>query len=257
MPATLVAPPARLHRPHRRRPYLTYISLYLPTSPYISLHLPTSTYISQYLQALGAEAGARLAAAVGASSIREIDLDGEVLQLDVLRGEEAAEHIDLEATRLEPIASAVVAACLRANRVASSLRVRTRDLSLTSCATLAEAVRGHPSLTSVDLDGAALPVHQLSGLSPAASLALQARGLGPNSALLVATCMRANTALRSLDLSCNELGPHGAASLGEALRGNTVLTTLRLASNGLGREGGIALASNLPSSPLTLSLTLT
>ena len=86
---------------------------------------------------------------------------------------------------------------------------------------------------------------------------LQARGLGPNSALLVATCMRANTALRFLDLSCNELGPHGAASLGEALQGNTVLTTLRLASNGLGREGGIALASNLPSSPLTLSLTLT
>ena len=69
--------------------------------------------------------------------------------------------------------------------------------------------------------------------------------------------MRANTALRSLDLSCNELGPHGAASLGEALRGNAALTTLRLASNGLGREGGIALASHLPSSPLTLSLTLT
>ena len=127
------------------------------------------------LQALGAEAGARLAAAVGASSIREIDLDGDVLQLDVLRGEEAAEHIELETARLGSIASAVVAACLGANRLASSLRVRTRDLSLTSCATLAEAVRGHPSLTSVELDGAALPVHQLSGLSPAASLALQAR----------------------------------------------------------------------------------
>ena len=69
--------------------------------------------------------------------------------------------------------------------------------------------------------------------------------------------MRANTALRSLDLAGNELGPHGAASLGEALRGNAALTTLRLASNGLGREGGIALASHLPSSPLTLSLTLT
>ena len=82
---------------------------------------------------------------MGASSIREIELDGDVLQLDVLRGEEAAEHIDLETARLEPIASAVVAACLGANRVASSLRVRTRDLGLTSCATLAEAVRGHPS----------------------------------------------------------------------------------------------------------------
>ena len=38
-------------------------------------------------------------------------------------------------------------------------------------------VRGHPSLTSVDLDGAALPVHQLSGLKRAASVALQARVL--------------------------------------------------------------------------------
>ena len=85
---------------------------------------------------------------------------------------------------------------------------------------------------------------------------LQARGLGPNSALLVATCMRANTALRFLDLSCNELGPHGAASLGEALQGNTVLTTLRLASNGLGREGGIALAEGLRSNHALATLDL-
>ena len=63
---------------------------------------------------------------MGASSIREIELDGDVLQLDVLRGEEAAEHIDLEAARLEPTAAAVVAACLGANRLVLGLGLGLR-----------------------------------------------------------------------------------------------------------------------------------
>ena len=141
--------------------------------------------------------------------------------------------------------------------MATSLRVRSHDLSLASCAALAEAVRRHPSLTSVDVDGAAVRVDELSGVRRTASVALQARGLGPNSALVICACMRGNAALRSLDISCNELGPHGGAALGEALRGNAGLTALRLGENFLGREGGIALALGLENNGALSTLDLT
>ena len=93
------------------------------------------------------------------------------------------------------------------------------------------------SLTQVKLDGFALPIKQLKGTEPVASLDFRFRGLGVASAVVIASLIQGNASLTSLDLSLNWVGPELGVVMAEALKANASLTLLDVSSNYLGEEG--------------------
>ena len=111
-------------------------------------------------------------------------------------------------------------------------------------------------MTSIRLDGYALPVKQLKGTEPVQTLDLSSKGLGSVSGIVIAKLIEFNTALTNLDLSSNQLcgrdrlgagkyDASGITAIAEALRVNTALTDLSLGGNHIGAEGANAIAEML------------
>jgi hypothetical protein len=90
----------------------------------------------------------------------------------------------------------------------------------------------------VNLDGYALPIKKLKGTEPVESLDLSRKGLGVASAIVIASLIGVNGALKSIDLSSNQLTNYsedmmGIKELAAALGANGVLTSVNLSNNQL------------------------
>ena len=84
----------------------------------------------------------------------------------------------------------------------------------------------------VNLDGYALPIKKLKGTEPVESLDLSRKGLGVASAIVIASLIGVNGALKSIDLSSNQLTNYskdmmGINELAAALGANGALTNLK------------------------------
>ena len=90
----------------------------------------------------------------------------------------------------------------------------------------------------MNLDGYALPIKKLKGTEPVESLDLSRKGLGVASAIVIASLIGVNGALKSIDLSSNQLTNYsedmmGIKELAAALGANGVLTSIDLSNNQL------------------------
>jgi Ran GTPase-activating protein (RanGAP) involved in mRNA processing and transport len=72
------------------------------------------------------------------------------------------------------------------------------DLDANAARVVAEYVRVSDSLTEVNLDGFKLPVKKLKGTEPVERLDLSGRGLGVDSAVVIASLINLNVILKSL-----------------------------------------------------------
>ena len=123
-----------------------------------------------------------------------------------------------------------------------------------------------PNLTSLDADGSALPIKQLTGADPTAAIDLSQQPLGELSATIIGNLVQGNTALERLnlegielnvqqlrgnapvetvDLSKRRLGVFSTIVIGHLLAVNTSLITLNLFNNGINDHGAKAIADAL------------
>ena len=73
----------------------------------------------------------------------------------------------------------------------------------------------------MNLDGFALPIKKLKGTDPVESLDFHGKGLGPASAVVIASLIGDNASVTSIDLSGNNEGEEGMQALGEGLLAST------------------------------------
>ena len=121
-------------------------------------------------------------------------------------------------------------------------------------------------LKSLDADGSALPIKQLTGADPIAAIDLSQQRLGELSATIIGNLVQGNTALETLnlegielnvsqlrgsvpvetvDLSKRRLGVYSTIVIGHLLAVNTRLITLNLFDNGISDQGAKAIADAL------------
>ena len=86
---------------------------------------------------------------------------------------------------------------------------------------LADALKVTASLTELNLDGYALPIKQLKGTEPVASLDFRNKGLGVPSAIVIASLIGDNASMTWLDVRHNLIGEEGKAALHEAIEGRS------------------------------------
>ena len=123
-----------------------------------------------------------------------------------------------------------------------------------------------PNLRSLDADGSALPIMQLTGADPTAAIDLSQQRLGELSATIIGNLVQDNTALERLNLegielnvqqlrgsapvetvhlSKRRLGVLSTIVIGHLLAVNTALITLDLFDNGISDHGAKAIADAL------------
>ena len=78
---------------------------------------------------------------------------------------------------------------------------------------------GSEVLTKLDLDGHELDLPKLRGTDPVTSLDLPGEGLGPASAIVIASLIAGNEVLKSIDLRVNNLGDEGEEAIRDAVSG--------------------------------------
>jgi Ran GTPase-activating protein (RanGAP) involved in mRNA processing and transport len=113
------------------------------------------------------------------------------------------------------------------------LNLSENKISVDGVRPLATAVKAHPALTALDLDGFELPIKQLKGTD---SVDLSIKGLGGKSTIVIGACIEVNRVLTSLNLWSNHIGDEGARAIGDALRVNGALTFLDVGHNSLNED---------------------
>ena len=143
----------------------------------------------------------------------------------------------LAATGLDSTAASYFATALRENTVLQSLDLSNNPLlSAEGITSIAEACRTHPSLVSIKVDGAALPLAQLRGAKGTEpTLDVTDWGLGHLSGCMIGIVARSNRMLVSLNLKSNLIGADGLKNVVSGL-GEAPLKVLDLTRNGLGGE---------------------
>jgi hypothetical protein len=116
----------------------------------------------------------------------------------------------------------------------------------------AQLASSHCTLTSINLDGFALPVKKLRGgvttddTKPPDTISLQKKRLGPLSGIVIGALVRHNSSLAQLNLSGNALGVAGITALAEATAANTALQQVDVRNNKLDDKGKAAVRSVAP-----------
>ena len=134
-------------------------------------------------------------------------------------------------------------------------------LDLSGCTALAEEVPHLLSfalsagaliqLASLNLDGTPLPVKELSGAVPKASLDFSSKHLAVASGLVIAALIGSNASLTHLSCASNTLRDEGVYAIAVAIRDNrqSQLATLELQHTRFGVQSALALAEALTSTP--------
>jgi hypothetical protein len=135
---------------------------------------------------------------------------------------------------------------IKENTVLEYLDISGNPVGAAGIAEIAEAVRTHPALQFFKVDGAALPVRQVLGLTNLVGDAAGVKGseggiklqmadwgLGPLSGQAIGIIAKESTSITDLDLKNNALGAHGATALVNGL-GAAPIKLLDLTRSGVG-----------------------
>lgn len=191
------------------------------------------------------EAGARAIAealTTSASTMATVAIDGAPLPIRELRGTKAVRTLRLERMELGPLSAVVIATLVQANASLTSLSVAENRLGAAGAVAVTRALRfskvttldlssneltgdsaqdiasqleaSHSSLTSINVDGFALPIKKLRGIvgeeaKPVDAINLQKKKIGTLSGVLIGNMVRTNPTLTSLNLSGNSIGGVG------------------------------------------------
>ena len=104
---------------------------------------------------------------------------------------------------------------LKSNNTLKELELRGCMIGAEGGTALASAL-GMAVLSSITLDGEALPVKKLKGTEPVETLDLSGQGLGVLSAIVIAKLIEFNAVLNKLVLSLNNIKDEGAVHLASA-----------------------------------------
>ncbi|KAF9917864.1 hypothetical protein BX616_011059 [Lobosporangium transversale] len=88
------------------------------------------------------------------------------------------------------------------------------------------------------------------------TLNLRGKSIGDEGALALSEALKTNRTLTTLDLGSNRIRKEGALALSEALKANTTLTTLNMRKNPIGNEGALALSEALKTNTTLTALYL-
>ena len=104
-------------------------------------------------------------------------------------------HLHLGECKLGPRAVHAIASCLAGNELPmlQCLNLRNNNIGAVGAKSLAEALKGNSAMITINLDGFALPVKQLKGTEPVASLDFSSKRLGVASAIVIAKLIEFNS----------------------------------------------------------------
>jgi len=146
-------------------------------------------------------------------------------------------RLNLAGTDLNDEAASNFAIALKENKTLESLDLSDNaDIGADGVKSVASAVRNHPKLTSVKVDGLALPVSLLRGAAGAdSSLDVADWGLGEMSGHMIGTLLLSNRQLLNFNLKNNALGAKGITAI-VAGCGDSPLKALDATRTGLSGE---------------------
>jgi len=191
----------------------------------------------------GAKALADALAPAPASSLSTVSLDGAPLPVRPLRGTEAVRTLRLDKRHLGPLSAVFLAGLVRVNPTLTALSLAENALGPSGAAAVVSAMRGNrcvtldlcsndlgaagakavgtqlaeapSSLTSLNLDGFALPVRKLRG------------------GIAISCLLVKNGHLTAINLAGNALGVLGATAIAAATAANTTLQHVDVRNNKL------------------------
>ncbi|KJE95187.1 hypothetical protein CAOG_05665 [Capsaspora owczarzaki ATCC 30864] len=133
-----------------------------------------------------------------------------------------------------------------------SLDYENEDIGDDLVAALAEALKGHPAVTSLNLSSNEIGIYGACSIGEAlhennvlTKLNMGHNQIGAPGAKAIAGGLKSNRTLQALLLEECDLGNNGAQTLASALKVNTSLTRLDLRFNGIGDSGASAIARSL------------
>ena len=163
------------------------------------------------------------------------DVPASVLMLlaGVVKFNTSLRTLILKGTGFDDAAAGYLSTSLLENKVLEHLDISDNPVDAEGVAEIAAAVRMHPALETVKVDGHELPVVQLRGMNSAeTSLDVADWGLGHLSGFMIGAITRRNGTLMEMNLRNNALR-HGAAAVVEGL-GEAPLRALDLTRNSIG-----------------------
>ncbi|KAK3274479.1 hypothetical protein CYMTET_17331 [Cymbomonas tetramitiformis] len=172
------------------------------------------------------EDGARaIAGAVSACvTLAHLQLSGELVPINVLKGKTNQQALDLDSKGFQLMDLMVIGRLLETNASLTRLSLRSNRLSADSAIVLANALKANTTLQALDIsDGE----------------------IGDRGMAAIAAALERNRALTALHATSNIINLQGSQAIAKALKTNCVLTKLVMAGNNLGSDGAAALAGAL------------
>ena len=159
-----------------------------------------------------------------------------LLLAGVVKFNSSLSRLTLVNTGLNRPAASSFATALLENKALEHLDLSQNPIGAEGVAEIAHAVRTHPSLTSIKIDGTPLPIVQLLGSKPSdTGLDLTDWSLGPLSGNAIGILLLSNRVLLNLNLKFNALGANGVTATVEGC-GDAPLKAIDLTRTGLGGE---------------------
>ena len=182
------------------------------------------------------EAMAARAKAAAANSGQASTSPVILLLAGVVKFNSSLRTLKLTDTGLDTTAAGYFATAMQVNQALEHLDLSGNPIGAQGIAEIAEATRAHPSLVSMKVDGAALPLAQIRGAKGAEpSLDLADWGLRELSGHAIGTFAKNNRSLLSVNLKANPLGALGLTAVVNGL-GDAPLKAIDMTRTGLGGE---------------------
>ena len=149
--------------------------------------------------------------------------------------------LDLAGNGLGLEGACALAESLEENHSLQHLDMSENWLGGDGCRALASALSINTTLRSITLElGNPIPVQQLKGIEPVATLNLSGQALSFPSAVVISKLVQDNAVLKELDLARNTFTAESAQVIAEMITANTILRQLDLSANhicGLNKYG--------------------
>eukprot|EP00808_Paulinella_micropora_P020740 g14005.t1 len=202
------------------------------------------------------------------------------------------DELKLLRNNIGPAGAKAIADMLKVNQTLSRLNLRANQIDDDGAFAIGEALKDRPSACSVDLrcnnlsvaSGPVLaavakqrkfPEYRFNEISfrffprilygiPFRSLRenkiteldLDAKGLGPAEAAVLAELLKVNRAVQTLNIGANNIGAKGAELIAQAVKVNETLQTLSIVWNEIGEQGAEHIAEALQDHPSVTSVDL-
>jgi len=192
------------------------------------------------------------------STLLMLRLDGHLLQIKQLKGEEPVEVVNLSSQELTGteeltmLSAIVISGLISTNKVIKSLNLAFNNIGVKGAGHLSEALQKNTSLISINLNA-----NELGGYHNSVGHWVST----PEGTEAIAEMLKRNTTITSLSLQQNDLNDKALQYLSEGLKENKAITSLNLDRNNLTNYGEdlsgiIKLADSLKQNKTLLKLSL-